>query len=85
MMTAVRAYYDGKNFVPLQEYDFKPQQQVLIVVDDIASIKVYEETPAEKFLNLSWYGDENADDLLSSIENNRVNSSRFGAENELFD
>ena len=33
-MTAIRAYYDGMNFVPLQEYSFKPHQQVLIVVDD---------------------------------------------------
>lgn len=34
MMTAVKAYYDGHTFVPLQRYDFKPQQQVLILVED---------------------------------------------------
>ncbi|MBQ9539277.1 MAG: hypothetical protein IJU95_08390 [Treponema sp.] len=34
MMTAVKAYYDGASFVPLQQYTFKPWQQVLIVVDD---------------------------------------------------
>lgn len=34
MITAVKAYYDGSNFVPLQNYTFKPQQQVLIIVDE---------------------------------------------------
>lgn len=34
MATAIKAYYDGSNFVPLQQYKFKPRQQVLIVVDD---------------------------------------------------
>lgn len=34
MMTAVKAYYEGTNFVPLQSYTFKPHQQVLIVVDE---------------------------------------------------
>ncbi len=34
MMTAVKAYYDGARFVLLQQYTFKPWQQVLIVVDD---------------------------------------------------
>ena len=42
MMRAVKAYYDGHTFVPLQKYDFKPQQQVLIVVEDDA-----EEYPEE--------------------------------------
>ena len=34
MMTAVKAYYDGKSFIPLQKYTFKPRQKVLIVVED---------------------------------------------------
>lgn len=74
MMTAVKAYYDGKNFIPLQHFDFKPRQQVLIVVDENED----EETPAEKFLKLSWEGDESAEELLSVIEKNHVNSNRFG-------
>ena len=39
MMTAVKAYYDGASFVPLQQYTFKPWQQVLIVVDDEPVVK----------------------------------------------
>ena len=35
MMTAVKAYYDGTHFIPLQKFPFKPSQQVLIVVDDV--------------------------------------------------
>ena len=81
MMTAIKAYYDGKNFIPLQPFDFKPRQQVLIVVDETED----KETPAQKFLKLSWTGEESADEILSGIENNRVNSSRFGESNALFD
>ena len=80
-MTAIKAYYDGKNFIPLQPFDFKPRQQVLIVVNETED----KETPAQKFLKLSWTGEESADEILSGIENNRVNSSRFGESNALFD
>ena len=80
-MTAIKAYYDGKNFIPLQPFDFKPKQQVLIVVNETED----KETPAQKFLKLSWTGEESADEILSGIENNRVNSSRFGESNALFD
>ena len=80
-MTAIKAYYDGKNFIPLQPFDFKPRQQVLIVVDETED----KETPAQKFLKLSWTGAESADEILSGIENNHVNSERFGECNALFD
>ena len=80
-MTAIKAYYDGKNFIPLQPFDFKPRQQVLIVVDETED----KETPAQKFLKLSWTEEESADESLSGIENNRVNSGRFGESNALFD
>ena len=81
MMTAIKAYYDGTNIVPLQSYTFKPHQQVLIVVDE----KLDDETPAQKFLKLDWSGDESAEEILSSIESSRVDSESFGAENALFD
>lgn len=81
MMTAVKAYYDGKNFIPLQNYNFKPRQQVLIVVDENQDF----ETPAQKFLKLSWQGDESADEILSEIEKGRSDSNRFGEKNALFD
>lgn len=81
MMRAVKAYYDGKTFVPMQNYAFRPQQKVLIVVDEDDS----EETAAEKFLQLSWASDETADEILSEIENNRIQSKRFGDKNALFD
>ncbi|MBQ1181701.1 MAG: DUF104 domain-containing protein [Treponema sp.] len=81
MMTAIKAYYDGKNFIPLQPFDFKPRQQVLIVVNETED----KETPAQKFLKLSWTEEESADEILSGIENNRVNSGRFGESNALFD
>lgn len=80
-MTVIKAYYDGKNFIPLQHFNFKPRQQVLIVVDENED----EETPAQKFLKLSWAGNESADEILSEIEKERVNSSRFGENNALFD
>ena len=81
MMTAVKAYYNGTTFVPLQRYNFKPSQQVLIVVDEKDDL----ETPAQKFLKLSWAGNESADEILKTINSSRNNSTRFGAENALFD
>ena len=80
MMKAVEAYYDGKTFVPMQNYVFRPQQKVLIVVDEDDK----EELAAKKFLQLSWTGDETAEEILSEIKNNRVRSERFGAKNALF-
>ena len=81
MITAVKAYYDGKSFIPLQNYSFRPRQQVLIVVDDSQDL----ESPAQKFLRLSWQGDESADEILSTMQSGRINSNRFGDENALFD
>ena len=71
MMTAVKAYYDGKSFIPLQKYTFKPRQKVLIVVEDEEEEEC---SPVQQFLKLSWQGDESADEMLSAIEENRVNS-----------
>ena len=44
-----------------------------------------DETPAQKFLKLSWDGNENADEILENIGQSRVNSERFGENNALFD
>ena len=33
-MVAIKAYYDGKYFVPLDEMKFRPQQTAIIVVED---------------------------------------------------
>lgn len=32
----------------------------------------------EEFLNLSWHGDESADEIIDTIRNSRNNSKRFG-------
>lgn len=81
MITAVKAYYDGANFVTLQDYEFKPQQQVLIVVDDDNQ---KQETSAESFLKLSWAGNETAEEILDGIHSGRNNSARFEDKNALF-
>ena len=44
-----------------------------------------DETPAQKFLKLSWDGNESADEILKNIGHSRVNSERFGENNALFD
>ena len=44
-----------------------------------------DETPAQKFLKLSWAGNESADEILKNIGQSRVNSERFGENNALFD
>lgn len=75
MMTAVKAYYDGTNFVTLQDYKFKPHQQVLIVVDDDNQKETSQkkETSAEAFLKLSWAGNESAEEILNAIQSGRAN------------
>ena len=75
-MTAIKAYYDGTTFVPLQEFNFKPSQQVLIVVDD-NDTDDETETPAQKFLKLFWAGSETAKEILGNIEECRKISLRF--------
>ena len=83
MMKSVQAYYDGKTFIPIQDYTFRPQQRVLIVVDDNDE-QEDSQTVAQKFLQLSWAGDETAEEILANIKDSRKNSKRFGEENALF-
>ena len=83
MMKSVQAYYDGKTFIPIENYTFKPQQRVLIVVDD-SDEEEDSQTVAEKFLQLSWSEDETAEEILSNINDSRKNSKRFGEENAFF-
>ena len=80
-MTAIKAYYDGTTFVPLQKYPFRPSQQVLIVVDERTDAR----SPAEEFLKLAWEGGETAEEILAGIGGGRAHSARFGAEHWLFD
>ena len=66
------------------------QEQQTVVYNLIVSLgklnsKDDEETPAQKFLKLSWDGDENAEKILENIARSRVNSDRFGENNALFD
>ncbi len=74
-MMAVKAYYDGTRFIPLQEYTFKPSQQGLIVVEDQESTCriSYSKTLAAfraKFADFLENKDENAD-LDAVFENVR--------------
>ena len=41
-MTAIKAYYDGTTFIPLQHYPFHRHQQVIIVADEPKKTKEYE-------------------------------------------
>lgn len=81
MIKVIKAYYDGKSIIPMQNYTFKPQQQLLIMVEE----NKQDTSAMKKFLQLSWHGEESAEEILANIEKNRVNSRRFGEENELFD
>lgn len=38
-MIAVKAYYDGNAFVPLEKLSFKFQQQAIIVLDEEKTVK----------------------------------------------
>jgi predicted membrane protein len=36
-MVALKAYYDGKGFIPLSDLKFKPKQTAIIVIEDETS------------------------------------------------
>ena len=82
MITSIKAYYDGKNFIPQEKHNFKINQQVLIVVDEGENNS---NGYIEAFLGLKWFGNETPDDIISTISNARSKSPRFEETNELFD
>ena len=47
--------------------------------------EVFAETPVQKFLKLAWEGDETAEEILADINDRKVHSARFEADNGLFD
>lgn len=64
--------------------DYEQQLEILTIV--VSAIKNNNKnTPAEKFLKLSWDGNESAEEILENIKDSRKNSLRFEAENALFD
>ena len=64
--------------------DYEQQLEILTIV--VSAIKNNKKnTPAEKFLKLSWDGNESAEEILENIKDSRKNSLRFEAENALFD
>ena len=69
----------------LDKLDVQTLTEIFEKVKGLLAKKQATETPAEKFLKLSWAGDESADEILLAIESKRCNSARFRAENELFD
>lgn len=38
-MFAIKAYYDGKSFIPETNVDLKPMQKAIIVIDDVEKSK----------------------------------------------
>ena len=68
----------------ISQLDYEQKLEILTIVVS-ALHNENKSSPAEKFLKLSWEGDESAEYLLSEIEKNRMNSNRFEAQNALFD
>ncbi len=62
-------------------------QEVIVMIESyIGNPKQTSAADAtEEFLNLSWQGDEAADEIIDSIRKSRKNSKRFGSQNGLFD
>ena len=69
--------------------DSLTKEQQTVVYNLIVSLgklnsKDNDETPAQKFLKLSWVGNENTENILENIKQSRINSERFGESNALF-
>ncbi len=63
-------------------------QEVVYIIEKYLSLPdSFKHNPTDSFLELtgSWDDDRSADDIVDDIRNNRINSSRFGTANELFD
>jgi hypothetical protein len=62
-------------------------QEVIVMIESyIGNPKQTSAADAtEEFLNLSWQGDESADEIIDNIRKYRKNSKRFGSQNGLFD
>ncbi len=71
-MIAVKAYYDGKSFVPLGNIAFKLKQTAIVVVDE-------EDDSAEKSVSCRGLAANYANPSLIHLEQ-EVSSSAFSGE-----
>ncbi|MCK5157405.1 MAG: antitoxin [Spirochaetales bacterium] len=63
-------------------------QEVIYILQKYLSLpKLFNVNPTDEFLLLSgsWDDDRNAEEIIKDINDNRINSARFGSNNELFD
>lgn len=62
------------------------RQEVIMMIESYISVPSRTNAQAtEEFLNLSWSGDESAEQLIEDIRRQRSNSNRFEDTNDLFD
>ena len=63
------------------------QEVIYILQKYLSAPKSFNINPTDEFLQLtgSWDDDRNAEEIIIDIKNNRINSTRFGSSNELFD
>jgi hypothetical protein len=59
-------------------------QEVIVIIESyISNPKRTAIESTEEFLNLSWHGNESADEIIDNIKKQRKNSWRFGNQNDL--
>ncbi len=61
------------------------QEVIMMIESYISSPKTNALESTEEFLNLSWAGDESADEIISDLRKQRKNSKRFNEDHDLFD
>ena len=61
------------------------QEVIMMIESYISNPKRTALESTEEFLNLSWHGNESADEIINNIRKKRKNSRRFGKQNDLFD
>jgi plasmid stability protein len=60
------------------------QEVIMMIESYLSNPKRTALDATEEFLNLSWNGNESADEIINHIRMQRKNSSRFGNQNDLF-
>lgn len=78
--------YDALKIMAKRERRSVSQEVIVMIESYLGNPKQTSAAVAtEEFLNLSWEGNESADELIESIRKSRKNSKRFESQNDLFD
>jgi hypothetical protein len=62
-------------------------QEVIMMIESYIRTpkKTTSHRATEEFLNLSWVGDDSAEEIINELRSQKMNSKRFESQNDLYD